>query len=358
MTRLLVSLAKLSFATLVVGVAALAGAARSADAPSFKGKTVVMVIGYAPGGGTDLSGRLIASFLGRHLPGEPTIVVQNIPGADGTTAMNYFVQQTKPDGLTLTMGSGSQAEPTHYRKPLSHFDPTRFGFVGGIGRGGSAVVISKAAEPRLTAADAPPVIMGTTSGAPRSNMEMAAWGREFLGWNLKWVIGYRGTNDLFLALERGEIDMSATGNVAPIAKLMASGRFKLVTQSGLLKDGHLISRPEFTDAPLISTLVAGKIPDPLAARAFDYWMAVHAGPEKWLALPPQTPAPILAAYRDAFAQTIADPEFIERSRKIADDFSPLGYADVESWMKTLGDTPDEAIEFISAMTKRQGAGGE
>jgi tripartite-type tricarboxylate transporter receptor subunit TctC len=353
MTRLLIGLATLVFATAV-----LALPASSAETPNFKGKTITMIIGYAPGGGTDLSGRLLASFLGRYLPGEPTIVVQNIPGADGTTAMNFFVQQTKPDGLTMTMGSGSQAEPTHYRKPLSRFDPTKFGFVGGIGRGGSAVVINKQAEPRLYAGNAAPVIMGTTSGAPRSNMEMAAWGREILGWNLKWVIGYRGTNDLFLALERGEIDMSATGNLAPVVKLMATGRFKLLAQSGLLKDGRLTSRAEFTDAPLISTLVAGRIGDPTAARAFDYWMAVHAGPEKWLALPPQTPEPILAAYRDAFDKMIVDPEFVERSKKVADDFTPLAHSDVQTWMNTLATTPDEAIEFVSDMTRRQGAGAE
>ena len=189
-------------------------------------------------------------------------------------------------------------------------------------------------------------------------MEMAAWGREILGWNLKWVIGYRGTNDLFLALERGEIDMSATGNLAPVVKLMASGRFKILVQSGMLKDGRLMSRAEFTEAPLISTLVAGKIGDPIAARAFDYWMAVHAGPEKWLALPPQTPEPIVAAYREAFDKTTLDPEFVERSRKVADDFTPMSHLDVGTWMKTLGSTPDEAIEFISAMTRRQGAGVE
>jgi tripartite-type tricarboxylate transporter receptor subunit TctC len=351
MTRL-----RIGFATLLLGAVVLAPA-NAAEPPNFKGKTITMIIGYAPGGGTDLSGRLLASFLGRYLPGEPTIVVQNIPGADGMTSMNYFVQQTKPDGLTLTMGSGSQAEPTHYRKPLSRFDPTKFGFIGGIGRGGSAVMINKQAEARLAGQGAP-AIMGTTSGAPRSNMEMAAWGREFLGWNLKWVIGYRGTNDLFLALERGEIDMSATGNLVPLVKLMASGRFKLLVQSGLLKDGRLTTRSEFTDAPLISTLVAGRIADPIAARAFDYWMAVHAGPEKWLALPPQAPEPIIAAYRDAFDKTILDPEFVERSRKVADDFTPLGYRDVETWMQTLGATPDDAIAFISAMTRRQGAGAE
>src|SRR5206468_1004127 len=138
-----------------------------------------------------------ASALGKYLPGEPIVVAQNVPGAEGMTALNYFAQQVKPDGLTLTIGSGSQAEPTHYRRPQSHFDPTTFDFIGGAGRGGSALVISKEAAPRLYTVNAAPVVMGTTSGSFRSNMHMAAWGREFLGWNLKWVAGYRGTSELF-----------------------------------------------------------------------------------------------------------------------------------------------------------------
>jgi tripartite-type tricarboxylate transporter receptor subunit TctC len=330
----------------------------SVQAVSFKGKTITMIIGYASGGGTDVSGRLIASFIGKYLPGEPNVIVQNVPGADGMTAMNFFVQQIKPDGLTLTMGSVSQAEPTHYRKPLSRFDPTKFAFIGGAGRGGSALVVNKQAEARLYANQGAPVIMGSTSGSPRSNMEMAAWGREFLGWNLKWVIGYRGTSDLFLALERGEVDMSATGNMAPIVKLLSSGNFKILVQTGVIKDGRLVPRAEFTDAPLIPVLLDGKIKDPVAASGFEYWVTLHAGPEKWVALPPDTPDAIVAAYRDAFQKTVNDPEFVERSKKVADDFTPIGYLDVETWMKTLGRTSNEAIEFMSAMTRRQGAGTE
>lgn len=350
-------------AWVAVGVGVLlacASVARPADAEtiSFSGKAISMVIGYAPGGGTDVAGRLIASYLGKHLPGAPTIVVQNVPGADGVTAMNYFVQQVKPDGLTLTMGSASAAEPTHYRILQSHFDPTTFGFIGGIGRGGSALVINKLALPRLSAASAPPVIMGTTSGVPRSNMEMAAWGREFLGWNLKWVTGYRGTSDLFLALERGEIDMSATGNLAPIAKLVTSGKFKIAAQTGFLKDGHLIPRDEFGDAPLLTTMVDGHIADPVASAAFAYWMTVHAGPEKWLALPPGAPTAVIDTYRAAFREMVHDPEFIERSKKLADDFTPIFASDVETWMKVLAGTSDEAIQYSAAMMRRQGATAE
>ncbi len=333
----------------------LAVAGACAEPVSLKGKTITMVIGYPPGGGTDISGRLIASFLGNHLPGEPAVIVQNVPGADGLTAMNYFVQQVKPDGFTLTMGSGSQAEPTHYRTPQARFDPTKFAFIGGAGRGGSALVINRDAESRLYDKNAPPVIMGTTSGAPRSNMAMAAWGREFLRWNLKWVVGYRGTSDVFLALERGEVEMTATGNLAPIEKLLATGKFKILVQTGTRREAEFNARTEFGDAPLIPALLAGKIADPIASAAFDYWLELHSGAEKWLALPPDSPAPMVEVYRDAFKQMVQDQSFIERGKKIADDFTPVGYRDVERWMKNLGGTSDAAIDFISVMMRRQGA---
>jgi len=340
---------------LLLTALSLAAAPARGEPVSLKGRTLTMLIGYPPGGGTDISGRLIASSLGSHLPGEPAIVVQNLPGADGLTAMNFFVQQVRPDGLTIAMGSGSEAEPTHYRTPQAHFDPTKFAFIGGAGRGGSALVIRRDAESRLYDKSKPPVIMGTTSGAPRSNMAMAAWGNEFLGWNLKWVAGYRGTNELFLALERGEVEMTATGNIAPIEKLLATGKFKILVQTGTRRNGKFNGREEFGDAPLIPVLMEGKIKDPVAAEAFDYWLELHSGAEKWLALPPDAPPPMVDAYRDGFRAMVRDPGFVERGKKIADDFTPVAYADVERWMKKLGATSDAAIDYIAAMMRRQGA---
>jgi tripartite-type tricarboxylate transporter receptor subunit TctC len=341
---------------LVACLAALLLAASPAGAQplSLKGKTVTMIIGYPAGGGTDLAGRLVASLLGKHLPGEPAVVAQNVPGAEGMTALNFFVQQVKPDGLTLTMGSGSQAEPTHYRRAQSHFDPTTFAFIGGAGRGGSALVISKAAEARLYDKNAAPIVMGTTSGAFRSNMHMAAWGREFLGWNLKWVTGYRGTSELFIALERGEVDMTATSNIAPIAKLLSTGKYKILVQSGGLKEGKLVPRAEFGDAPMMPAMVEGRMKDPIAAKGFRYWMTIHSGPDKWLALPPHTPDEFVATYREAYPRMVNDLEFIERSKKLTDDFTPVPYREVEAWIKSMDATPPEALEFVAAMIGRQG----
>ncbi len=339
----------------VVGflIGALGCSGLAAQEVSFQGKTVTMIIGYAAGGGTDLAGRVIASFLGKHLPGEPTIVVRNMPGADGITATNYFVQQVVPDGNTIIMASSTTADPLNYRKPQSHFDPTAFGIIGGVGRGGTMLMINREAEPRLYDKSARAVVMGTIGGVPRSGMQMTAWGIDFLGWNARWVVGYRGTSDLMIALERGEIDMTATANLFFMQKLVGTGTFKVLAQSGMPENGVFVPRPDLGNAPVIATMLKDRISDPLVVKAFNFWSSIVAI-DKWLALPPNSPKPVLEAYRAAFAQVTKDPDFIERGRKMSEDFVPMSASEVESLVNTLGGTPPEAIDAIAKMLRRQG----
>src|SRR5581483_6726946 len=199
---------------LCLTAASLVCTAASAQAPvSFEGKTITMVVGFAAGGGTDISARLIAPYLAKYLPGKPEIIVQNRPGADGLVSANYFANLVKPDGLTVMVGASTITDPQNYRKPEAHYDPTKWGWVGGVGRGGSVLIISNDGAKRLMDKKAEPAVMGSLGGTPHSTQQATAWGIEFLGWNAKWVMGYRGTPDIIIALERGEIDMSGTGNV-------------------------------------------------------------------------------------------------------------------------------------------------
>jgi putative tricarboxylic transport membrane protein len=331
----------------------VAGNSSAAEPVSFKGKTVTMIIGFAAGGGTDLSGRLIAAYLGKYLPGEPTVIVQNMPGAEGMTAMNFFANQSKPDGLTLTMGSGSVADPINFRKPQAKYDPSKFLFVGGTGRGGTIAIISKEAEAQLYDKSKPQVIMGSPGGAPRSGVLVTAWGIEFLGWNAKWVVGYKGTTDLFTALERAEIDMAATSSTHQVEKLLKTGKFKIVSQSGMVRDGQLLPRSDFPEAPLLPKLLAGKISDPIARKSFEYWSSLESK-DKWLALPPGTPIEIVQVYRDAFLKLAEDPDFLARAKGMAEDFTPTGWQDLQSWIKTMAETPPEAIAFLAVMLHHQG----
>ena len=325
----------------------------SVQAQTFAGKTIQVITGYPAGGGTDAAARMIAQYMPRYLPGNPTTVVRNMPGADGLLAANYFAQQVAPDGLTIMMMSSTQSDPHIYRKPQSKQDPTRLVVVGGIGRGGTVLILRKDAQSRLTSRGAASVIMGVTGAVPRSGMQAAAWGVEALGWNVRWVTGYRGTEDLVLALERGEIDMTATGNMFQLQKLTESGKYVIASQSGSFVDGKFIARPDFGDALLMPEKVGEKMSRGLQSQAFAYWANLTAI-DKWVVLPTQTPQEFRDLYRRAFAETLRDPQFIEQSKKMGDDFVPMSAEDVELLVRRLGGTPPEAIAYIDDMLRKQG----
>ena len=346
-----------ALAACLLGFIAFASAALGQSASYFQGKTVTVMVGYAAGGGTDTFARLAAGFLANYLPGSPAVIVRNVPGADGITAMNYFVEQIAPDGLTIAVNASTTADPMNWRKPQAHYDPTKFGVIGGAGRGGTLLVIAKEAEKRLYDKQARPVIMGSLSGLPRSGMQMTAWGIEFLDWNAKWVIGYRGTTELMIALERGEIDMTSTGNLFQVEKLLATGRYKVLAQTGMLRNGARIPRPEFSDVPVFEKMLEGKIQDPLMRKGFAYWSS-NSAIDKWLSLPPQAPSAMLDVYRAAYAKIIENPDFIDRGKKMSDDFEPWQSGEVESLINTLGQTPPEAIDQISVMLHKQGLQGQ
>jgi hypothetical protein len=340
----------------VILYAALGGgipAAAAPDLPSFQGKTITMLTGDDPGGGTDAAGRLIALYLHKYLAGAPAIVVQNMSGANGMAAMNYFVRRTDPNGLTLLIGSISSIDPLVYRSANAQYDPLSFRFVGGIGRGGSVIVLNKAAGSRLHDKSARPVMVGSVQSMPRPGTQPILWAIEYLGWNGAWVGGYRGTNETMLALDRGEVDMTATGNMFQIQDRLNSGQLEIVCQTGALKDGRILGRADFGAAPLFPDLMQGKIGDPVGEKAFRLWATLNTG-DKWLALVPGTPDVILAAFRKAFDKLAAEPEFMEQGARISEGFAPMSARDVESVVATLADTPPAAVDFTKAMMRRQG----
>ena len=333
--------------------AGLAATPAAAEAPvSFEGKTIAIIVGSPPGGGTDLSARALANRFSNHVPGHPSVVIQNIPGADGLVAMNAFVQRTKPDGLTLAMGSVGTSDPLLTRRAQSLFDPAKFHFVGGLRLGKNYLVIRRDAEKRLNDKSQPPVIMGALAGVPRSSHQMAAWGAAYLGWNVKWVVGYRGTQDLLVALDRGEIDMTGTTSGLPeLRRLIDTGVVKVLSQSGSLSEGQLVARTN--EAPTLAQLLEGKIDGKVEQQSFAYWVNLNLI-DKWLALPPETPADIVETYREAYRQTMSDPEFIARSRNLSDEFEPQTATQVKELIDVLNSLPPEAMAQVSVMLRKQG----
>ncbi|MDH3239023.1 MAG: hypothetical protein OEO83_00010 [Alphaproteobacteria bacterium] len=343
-----------SFAAVLLAAAALVPAASmAADPVSFKGRSVTVIVGSTPGGSTDASARLLGPFFAKYLPGKPDVIVTNRPGAKGLKAQNYFAQQVKPDGRTVLVASGSQIDPVNYRVPQSKYDPTTYTLIGGLDIGGTFLIVRADQLAALTDKSKPPVAMGSVTGLPRSGMTMTGWGIEYLGWNAKWISGYRGTPSLMLALERGEIGMTSFANQEMRPQLLDTKKYRVTYQSGIHGATTPATMEGIAGVPLFASAVESKITDPIAKKAFEYWRAMSSV-LKWAALPPKTPGPIAEAYRAAFAKTIDDPDFKARSKKMNEEVSIITAADLGMKIKALAELPPEAFKFTHEMLTRQG----
>jgi tripartite-type tricarboxylate transporter receptor subunit TctC len=316
-------------------------------------KQIQFILGTAAGGGTDLEARLIGRYVGKHLPGNPQIVYRNIPGGNGVKGITYFVRQVKPDGYSVLYASNSRLNPLNVRKTEPEFDPVRFAMVGGSAADGTIVMVRKEAIPRITDPSARPVVMGSVDGG-KSGIQMMVWGAEFLHWNLRWVVGYAGTTATMLALRSGEIEMASTGSLFQIRPLLETGQFVAFAQLGDRDaDGTIHSRPPFDDVPLFPTMIDGKIAGKDEA-AFRAWMnALQVN--KWVGLPPSTPAPVVQAWRNAYQAAAADPDFIaDVHKQIDSDWQPLSGETIQAIVTDLSRTPDDVLQLMIDYRKKHG----
>jgi len=322
---------------------------------SFKGKSVRLLIGYQVGGGTDLVARLVGRFLTRYLPGQPALVPQNMPGADGLVAMNYTAQQVAADGLTLFVASASPVMPEIMHGSGVFYDPASFLYIGGIANTGTVMVASREARARLATPGAQPVALAQVGGV-RTGAQMVVWAVAYLGWNVKWVSGYPGTPELALALNKGEVDMTDTADAKSLRTILADPRFVGVVQTGVFADGKLMRRAGFPDIPTLSELLEGKLPKE-AEAAYRSWLeTTQIG--KFFALPPGTPEAMVAAYRAAFRKMQDDPEFKAlAAAQLDSDYVMQTPDDVRDVIKAVVATPETDLAFINQLRVKVGVPG-
>ena len=324
----------------------------AAEDVSFAGKTVTMTIGFGAGGSVDLYGRILGQYLVRHLPGQPSLIVVNQLGAGGVVALNSWINRAEPNGLSVTVGAESQTDPDALRRTQAKYDLMKLNYVGGLTAYSQGLFIKSDAVARLRDKAQKPVLMGLVGSTLRSGNYQVLWGAKLLGWNVQWVRGYPSTSDLRQALERGEIDMSTFGASRDIKGLIDSGTFTVASQGGTVKDGKRVPRAVFGSAPILADLVRGRIADAAAQEAFDYTETVsQVG--MWLALPPGTPDPVLAAYVTAFDDTLRDPGYQADFAKIDPDSPVASKADIEALIGKLARVSPQTLDYIQAEMKRQ-----
>jgi tripartite-type tricarboxylate transporter receptor subunit TctC len=341
---------------LAVLFAGLAFSQASAAEVSFKGKTVTIILTSSPGGGTDSMGRLVGRYLQEYLPGKPVVIYQNIAGAAGIKALNYLVQQVARDGLTSVAGSASSIDPTAIRKQAVQYDTKTLQMYGAFPAPSGLIILRKDALNRFNDKSLPPAIMGEVD-SEREAPQMAVWGPRYLGWNVKWVLGYRGTPELLLALQRGEIDMMVTYGDSLFDQLKESD-FVFPAQTGDVRRGKLVPSKRFPDVPIFSELAEPKLKEPGEVKAFAAWKTLtQIG--KWLALPPDTPAEIVAVYRQAFAKITEDTRFqAEASRILGEDFTTISGDDMAQVAATAAAVGDEELKFFDQLREKVGIQAE
>jgi tripartite-type tricarboxylate transporter receptor subunit TctC len=184
---------------------ATAPCARAAD--FYQGKSLTLIVGYAPGGGVDTTARVIARHLVRFIPGQPGIVVQNMEGAAGVVAVNYLARRVAPDGLTLGIPGRSWFMEGVVKSPGVTFDPTTFTYIGSPGAVSSSVFVRSSTGVKTfadLASSSRTLIFGALGSTTPTAVVPALLAAN--GAPIKVVLGYGSTARILLALEQGEID--------------------------------------------------------------------------------------------------------------------------------------------------------
>jgi tripartite-type tricarboxylate transporter receptor subunit TctC len=341
----------------MVLAAATLGRPAVADEVSFAGKTVRMIVGSNAGGVTDVGARVVARFMGKYLPDSPSIVIQNVPGANGIAAANMFYLRSAPDGMTSLAGSSSQVTPDVVRaNPSVQYDLQKFKWIGGVYNAGTLVVTTKDGAAQLGSKDATPLAMGQVGGA-RTEALVVVWASEYLGWKVRFITGYAGNQEISMALRKGELDMLNTSSIVGLQEILTtSDKFVPVMQTGVYKNGKLARRDGFETIPLISEAIEGKISGP-AKSAFNSWLdSIQIG--KYFAMPPNAPENYVEAYRKAYLKMNEDPEFRKQAvMALEPDYILMTAQEVAVLIDRMAAAHEDDYRYVDHLRDKYGLSG-
>lgn len=292
---------------LVVFFAAFSGAV-SADpeADSFKSHEVTVYIGYAPGGGYDLQCRIFAAHLGKHLPGNPTVIAKNQPGAGSLRLANELYNILPKDGTALGMIGEALVLQQALGAPEARFDAAKFDWIGRIAESGSVLVVRPDA-PIANIEDAR--THETTIGVPGAGSVNALTLNvldHVLGTKFKLISGYEGSAQIHLAVERGEVQGSGSTPWPFDKQWVVKQKLRPIYQATL----EPTLDPDLAGVPTVLQLARS---DNDRALFRFFWLYTVIG--RSIVAPPGVPAERLAVLRAAFDATVADPAFIADANK-------------------------------------------
>jgi tripartite-type tricarboxylate transporter receptor subunit TctC len=317
-------------AALLLSTAVFEGAAISAQANFYQGKTIRMIVGFTAGGGYDTYTRTIGRHMGKHIPGNPAILVENMPGAGSMISANYTFKAAKPDGLTIGHFIGGLFLQQLLGKAGIEFDAAKFQYVGVPAQDNFVLGVAKATG--ITDTDgwlaSKQVVKfgGVATGSGTDDFPNVL--RATIGLPAQMVSGYKGTADVRLAFNSGEVaglSNSWESTKSTWRKELESGDLKLVLQATLKP------HPELPKIPL--ALSYAKTDE--AKRLISTVARVHGPTVRPYVLPPNTPKDRVQILRKAFMDTMKDAEFLAEAKKANLDINPFDGAELERNVKDI-----------------------
>jgi tripartite-type tricarboxylate transporter receptor subunit TctC len=320
-----------------------------AQAPYYQGKTLTVIVGTISGDLYDLYARAIALFMGKYLPGNPHVIVQNMPGAGHMIAANYIYTVAKPDGLTLgAVNAGLYFEQLIGRAEVK-FDWPKYTWVGNATKS-PQVLYMRADTPFKTIEDVrsakEPPKCGTT-GTGNMGYLVPKLLEETVGAKFNVIAGYQGGNEIDLAVERGEIQCRSLSTEAyfsrePFLTWRKNGFSRELVQGGRTRIEKLAHVPT-----LFELMDKYKTPE-LGRRLATTLLASGDFHRPYLA-PPKMRPELVKMLRDAFNKTMKDPDFLAETKKKRLDIDPTTGEEVEALAKELLSQPPEVVERIRKM---------
>jgi len=308
----------------------------------YRGRNVTLIIGYSVGGGYDAYGRVLARHLGKHIPGHPSIVAQNMPGAGSLRSANFLYNVAPKDGTAIGHFSRGLAMEPLIGTSSTQFDARRFAWLGS-GTDEVSIFVTWHASPVKTWHDVltiPFTVAGEGSGSDPDIFSAVL--KNAFGAKLKLVSGYPGSAEVALAIERGEVDGRVGWSWSSLKLIkpdwVAGKRINIITQLALQKSRELDHVPLVFDFAgtdrqrQILRLVLGR---QAMARPF--------------AAPPDLPEDRKQALRKAFDATMADAEFLAEARQRGLEVNPVSGADIDKLVDELYRTPTDIVAEVHKM---------
>lgn len=330
----------MAVAMMMLGLGGPALASESV-ADFYRGKTLVMLVGFPPGGLNDLGARIVARYMAKNLPGNPSQVVQNMPGAGGLTSTNYLYNVAPKDGTYVAGILRSIPQSASLDRANVRFEVDKFNWLGSTSSfGDDAYSLTIMANRPITSwqdikGGAKRVRLGAVG--PDSKVLFAKFCRDIMGLNVDITQGYPGAGQIFLAMQGGEIDGVFNGIASTRAvqkTLWNEKQFRV-----LIQFGRMTRHPDLPDVPTARELFTNA--EDLALLEFleaPFYMSLP------FAAPPGIPADRAAALREAFDKAHKDPEFIAEATRAELDVSPINGEAVAKLVSALNNTPPAVVE--------------